>query len=372
MPHHSRPRDAFRGRAIAAAVGLTLAAIMAWCPVALAAQHAGCQTVHVGPEIAPGAPPASYLTLTVKRGAVTHAAVIAANPERYSCGVRLLPAYGKTAQNSGDSYTVDPGLRHCAITSCWLSGLPLTVTVPAGGRVRVPFTIGVPAGTPSGQYLAGVVAGPSEPPARPRFAVGHDVVGAAVVARVAIGVAIIVPGPLVPQLRIPWVKLDATSDAAALNVTEQNGGNTWEHPEGQVLITTDERVQTLTARPRQSNDRATLPVVNTFSIRSRTILAGDSATLPLAIGTIPRGTWPTEVDLWYDHHHKLAVWRGQISYPSPSGDAGGASAPGANDSSTSPSLPAWAKLLIGALAGLSAALGLFVLFLLGRRRRREA
>jgi hypothetical protein len=145
-----------------------------------------------------------------------------------------------------------------------------------------------------------------------------------------------------------------------------------EHPIGRATIMTKGRWVTLAASPREPGDPANAPFPETFSIRSNTVLPHDSATLPLPIGPIAHGTWPTEVDLWYDHHRKEAVWRGEISYPKPTS----AEEPGGSTFISVPTpsagLPLWTKLLIGALGGLSLALGLFVLFLLARRRRREA
>jgi hypothetical protein len=353
-------------------LGLVAAILSAGGAGSAMANGRGCGAVHVGPSISIGGKPASYFQLTVNAGATAGAALVAANPQRYDCGVQVLPAYGKTATNSGDTYPVPGSAQACRSTDCWLSGVPARVSVPARRRLLVPFTVHVPPGTPAGQYLAGVVAAPDSPPVPTRVVSGHTVLSAAVVAHVAIGVAVRVPGPLTPALSIPSVRLDAQPEGAILHVSEQNSGNTWEHPVGTVTIMSKAGWATLAAAPGKQADPVTAPFPQTFSIRSNTVLPHDSATLPLSIGPIAHGTWPTEVHLWYDHHRKEAVWRGTISYPKPSpGEASG----GATFISVPPpstGLPVWAKFVIGALGGVSVALAAFVLFLLARRRRREA
>jgi hypothetical protein len=350
----SAPRAAPSRRRYAVPRSLSLLVLLACaCAVAPATARAGqsvdCSAVHVGPQVAPGAPFASYFKVTTQAEGSVRLGVVVANPLRYRCGVRLVGAYGLTALNSGDTYPVAPGAGPgCVQTSCWLSGVPVTVSVGAGGRTVVPFVVSVPAGTPSGEYLAGVVAAPSTPPAQPQNKSGAPQVGAAVVAHVAIGVAVTVPGPLTPRLTIPTVKLERTSPAAILNVHEHDAGNTWEHPAGRVLIRTGQRLREL-------------------PLRSSTILPRGDATLPLVVGTIPEGTWPTEVDLWYDHHLKEAVWRGEIGYPKPTRGQ----ADGQGEVTTGSGLPGWVIPLIAGLVAVCLILALVLLILLYKRRRRE-
>ena len=345
MPNLAGHRPTTRISTLILTMLLTIAACVIWIPRATAASRPGCDAVHVGPEIAPGAAPASYLSVTVKPGATAQAGLIVANPEPYSCGVTLLGAYGKTAINSGDTYPVASGA--CATTSCWLSGLPAKVTVGPRRRVVVPFSLMVPERTPSGDYLAGVVAGPSAPPTVRTVASGRAEVGAAVVAHVAIGVAIRIPGPLKPELTIPWVRFDRNAPIDVLNITERDGGNTWEHPRGRVLVTTE-------------------GTRHSYPIQSRTVLPRDAATLPVVITAVPHGTWPTEVDLRYDHNRKLAVWRGMIGYPKPST----ATVPGSPVGPVRSGLPQWEILVIAFLGGLSGVLAGMLPIALSKRRRR--
>lgn len=307
-----------------------------------------CQTVHVGPLQPSTARHLSYLDLKLAPGAATREAVIVANPQRYSCKVRLMRAYGQTAINSGDTYPAAMPGRRCIEASCWLSRLPATVVVPPHGRLTVPFTVAVPKHTRGGQYLAGAVAEPASPgPATRRIHRRGPGLGASVVARVAIGVAVTVRGRLQPRLTIPAVRLDTSSPIPVLRIVVRDRGNTWEHPAGGAQIEWRGKM-------------------HRFGVRSSTVLPGDSATLPLPAEHVSRGSWPTLVELWYDHHRKRAVWRGELHYPAPrqaaSVEGGGAV------TIIAPGLPLWAKLLLAALALTVALLGLLLLVMYRRRR----
>jgi hypothetical protein len=288
----------------------------------------------------------NYFQLRIAPGHSLRQGVIVANPQHHACKVTLLPAYGQTALNSGDTYpTVEPQ-RRCAETSCWLSRLPITVTVPARARRTVPVVISVPARTRPGQYLAGVVAQPASPARLPQHGAGF---AAAVIARVAIGVAVTVPGKLTPHLTVPAVTLDTSGATPLLRVVVRNPGNTWEHPVGGARINDGKKVRS-------------------FGVRSSTVLPGDSATLSLPVSGVSRGSRPTEVVLWYAHRHKQVVWRGSLGYPTPpKGSAAGARA---EVGAGSTGVPMWARLVIAALAGLVLVLAL-VAILLYRRRRKD-
>ena len=255
----------------------------------------GCLTVHVGPAVTAGAP-ASYFSLTLPAGATDQQAVLLANPQAYACRVFLTAAYGKTAANSGDTYPPAP-TSGCIRTSCWIHGLPTAITVPAHSRLNVPFGIVVPAGTLSGDYLAGVLVRPAlAPRAQPALRRRHGI-GAVVTTSVGIGVAVRVPGPLHRRLTIASVSLDSSGATPLLVVVEHNAGNAWEHPAGGAVF------------------RNTSGAASRFGMRSRTVLPGDSAALTLPVNGLRAGSHPTTVTLWYDNRTKRAVWRGTLDIP---------------------------------------------------------
>src|SRR5271166_4735239 len=141
------------GGGLLGALGLPAAAMAAAAPAAAATSDA-CQAVHIGPSLAPGTPVTSYFNLSVASGSSSTDTLLVANPSSIPCGVTLLPAYGKAAVNAGDAYVAIEGVEPCVGASCWLRGLPQTVTVAPNQRTLVTFRVSVPGGTGSGQYLA--------------------------------------------------------------------------------------------------------------------------------------------------------------------------------------------------------------------------
>jgi hypothetical protein len=297
-----------------------------------------------------GVPASSYFNLSVAPRTTIVEKMVVANPNPYSCGVTLAAAYGTTAVNGGDSYArVAPG-QPCVGPACWLAGLPQTITVPADDRVLAPFTITVPATATSGQYLAGVIGQSTTPPAAPHVGnasgqVGS--VGAAVVARVAIGVAITVPGALRPLLMISSVTLAPAGLAASnIDVTVRNTGNTWVHPKGTVTV----------ALPGSNRSEA---------VASGTVLPGDGAALSVPERSVSRGRHRVDITLSYAEGVAPATWQGNLSFPQPPVvHVNG----GTITIVASSGLPAWAIILLIGLAGAVLELGVFLFF--GRRRRR--
>lgn len=310
---------------------------------------ATCGEVHMGPVNPAGTPRLNYLLVHATPGRTYPLRVVLANPAPTSCAVQILPAYGKTAVNSGDTYPpADDGHGHCVATGCWLAGLPRTVTVPSGHRLYVDFSLTVPPGTHSGDHLAGVIGEPVGQPSAPA-PIPHGV-AARVLARVDLGVAVTVPGPQYPALSIPTVTAPASGVAGMqqLSVVESNSGNTWEHPVGRALIGVGSKQPS-------------------FKLASNTVLPGDHATLSLGVGGVPQGLHPVEVDLWYDHHRREAIWRGKLNFGAVAKVTGHGSQRTVVEPAT---LPGWAKKALIALGAL-ALLQLLSFFLLGWRRRRR-
>lgn len=336
--------------ALASLAGASATQALAEGPGLSPALGGGCLNVHVGPRVSAGNA-ASYFRLVARSGRTLHLALVIANPDARTCRVALQAAYGKTALNSGDTYP-PAGDGACVRTSCWISGLPATIAIAGRSRVAVPFTVTVPKGTGPGQYLAGVLARPDvRRPSRPRR---HPGVGAIVTTNVGIGVAVRVPGPLRPRLTIPAVTVSPNGGTPLIEVVERNGGNTWEHPAGGVVISGGES---------GGNVR--------LGISSNTVLPADSATLSVpAVGTL-KGSHPVEVVLWYAKKTKRAIWRGRLTFPESVAPAP-RSADGTPVVITHARTPGWVVALLGALAAVALLLlALVVLLLVVPRRRRQ-
>ncbi len=316
----------------------------------VAAGQSGCQVVHIGPFVTPGSPASSYFDLRLRRSSVTTEALVVANPQPYPCRVTLVPAYGATAVNGGDSYVP---VQHaaCRGASCWLGGLPETLILPPRGRENVAFPISVPRNAASGQYLAGVIAEPASPPppAKLRSAGNQQgVVSAAVVARVAIGVAITIPGSLVPRLSVPQVLLSTATVPPSLQVVVANTGNTWIHPRGHLRLTLHSGTTTV-------------------ALRAATVLPGSNASIDVPVGQLPPGPHQVSVDLPYGPG-RAANWQGTINFPS-SSDTPPPWPGTATTIITEPTVPRWIVVLLVALAAALLLLGATVAFILLRRRR---
>ncbi len=311
------------------------------------APDTACQTVHAGPVLTGSAQKESYFNLTLGAGSTSKQSVLLANPASVECVVQLSPAAGKTATNTGDSYPVQA--HGCAGTGCWISGLPNQVRLAANSRLDVPFTVTVPTTTSSGQYLAGVVAAPVIAGAGSATTGGVSV---AVLSHVALGVAVTVPGPLKPGLVITGIDLDTSTSPAVLQVHLHNTGNTWEHPNGGARISVANSTRSL-------------------GVQSSTILAGDVATVPMPVGSIPAGKHRTVVSIAYGNKQSTS-WSGTLSYPSLTPAAarvGDGSVPRVivrHDGT-----PAWVLILVGALSCvLLIGLVVLIVFVVIRRRRR--
>jgi hypothetical protein len=142
-------------------------------------------------------------------------------PER----LRISRATGVTAANGGSAYTAV--FRRCAGVGCWLHRLSRTVTLPAGIAEAIGFSVTVPAGTPPGQYLAGIAA---ELAAVPRALVvgshGRATAKAIIVDQIIVGVAITV-GPLsslTSRLRIAGAAGQFVFRTPRLNIDLRNMG----------------------------------------------------------------------------------------------------------------------------------------------------
>jgi hypothetical protein len=166
------------------------------------------------------------------------------------------------------------------------------------------------------------------------------------VARVAIGVAITVPGVLRPRLAISSVSLTpAGLGTNNIGVTLRNDGNTWLHPKGTVTVEA--------AGSHRSE-----------AVASGTVLPGDQATLSIRERSVPSGRHHVNITLNYADGARPATWKRTLNFPQPLVTH---VSPGTITIVAPSGLPRWATVL---LVGLGLVVLLFgtLLFLLWRRR----
>lgn len=325
-----RPGSPLLRLALVAAVTVAMGASA--CPaVAAPASSDACATVHVGPDQGAGAA-SGYFDETLQPGHTRHLRLLVANPASVACTVSLLPATGRTATNSGDTYVATP-------VGTWVQGLQQRIALPAGGRRLVPFDVVVPDDAAPGQRLYGVLGAP----AVASSAAPRDGVQLHVTTRVAIGVAVTVPGAMRSAVTIPEVTSRIVGPDVQLDVHERNDGVTWEHPHGSIVVRTSQR---------------TLRI----PVRSNTVLPDGEAVLVVAASDVPGGSWPVQVRLVYDRS-RVATWSGTLDFSPPQVARDGdvltiTSAP-----------PTWMYIALGVAAALLA-LALVAVVVLWRRRVR--
>lgn len=247
----------------------------------------------------------NYFPLSVAPGGHATAAVRIWSTAHRQMTLDVAPVEGVESPNSGDAYTAAGG--PCGGASCWLHGLPGTVTLAPGSSTEVAFTVHVPSSAAPGQYLAGVRISP----AHPVSAASGGIANSAVIPVVDVGVAISVGTGWSADMAIPKVVGVDIGDRFGVAITETNHGTEWEHPVGSATV-----------------DGFTVPV------KSDTLLPGSTATLQVVIpGAVP-GDWPSNVTLHYatvpvrsgsslpsgvtpahDVPTKVASWSGTVSIP---------------------------------------------------------
>ena len=242
---------------------------------------------------------APYFILTMAAGeSVTDTALIS-NEGRVAEKLKLSRATGVTAGNGGSAFSRE--FQGCSDTGCWVSGLAGEVALPAGAVEKLPFTVRVPAGTPPGQYLAGLTAEAAVPP--PSVQVGSNgkaTARAVIVERVTVGVAVTVGAlsRMTTRLRIPVVSGQAIGSMVRLNVELANTGQTFTHGTGKAACSVAGKS-------------------HSFAVSASTILPHDQAVIAVNAPGLPEGaTMLCAVSLGYGNG-LIARWAGPVTTPAP-------------------------------------------------------
>ena len=301
----------------------------------------------LAPEAGPQGQLTSYFQLTVAPGHAATATVVVANMAQRTQTLTLGHATGITAGNGGSAYL--PGSNRCAGPACWVTGLPSRITLPAGDRELVEFVVRVPRGTPPGQYLSGIAAGPFIRPAPVKIGSNESSSAQAVILNaVTIGVAITVGtlSSLVSRLSIRGVQGVTEGQVARLNISLYNTGQTFAKGTGQASCQ---------AAGRRSH----------FRVYAGTVLPGDHAVIAVNAPGLPEGaTVPCTIQVRYGKSNVVS-WSGPVSIPGgPTGHMV-ATGKGAYTLVSPSGIPGWAIALIVICLLLLAA----VVFLLYRQRR---
>lgn len=135
-------------------IAVALALGLAFAPTA----HAGSKAAVFGLR-AVGNPKLGYFVYTLTPGAVTRGSVIVSNVGNAPGTVKLFTADGTTGPTSGTVYKTDVAPSQAG---AWVKLSATSFALAPGAHRSVPFTVEVPANTPVGQWVGGIVAETSQ------------------------------------------------------------------------------------------------------------------------------------------------------------------------------------------------------------------
>jgi hypothetical protein len=238
-----------------------------------------------------------YFQLAVAPGHAATATVVVANLAKQAQTLALSRAIGVTAGNGGSAYLPPSG--RCSGPACWVTGLPSRITLPAGYREMVAFTVRVPRRTPPGQYLTGIDAAPAARPTPVKLSSNGSSSSQAVILHVVtVGVAITVgdPSSLVSRLSIRGVQGVTEGPTARLNISLYNTGQTFAKSTGQ-------------ASCRAGGRRSSYPVYADI------VLPGDHALIAVNAPGLPEGaSVPCAIRVRYGKG-QVVSWTGLVAIP---------------------------------------------------------
>jgi Bacterial protein of unknown function (DUF916) len=288
----------------------------------------GAQPFGLNPAPLPNGHSESYFNLTAGAGRRATATVILSNLGHKPEKLRLSRSLGVTAANGGVAYTVVSG--PCSGPACWLADVARTVTLAPGTREKIPFTVRVPAGVASRQYLAGITA---ELAARPKAAKvgrhGKATAKAVIVEQVTVGVAVTVGNlsQMRTRLEIAGVSGQAIGTLPRLNVTLRDTGQTFSGGTGRASCTSAGKT-------------------HSYRVVTNTILPGDQAQIAVNARSVQEGTTvPCVVRIHYGHGQTVS-WSGMVTVPKTNIARIVHTGPGTYSVIPTSGIPGWAIALI--------------------------
>jgi len=315
-------------RCLAAAVVVAALAVVTQAVPAAAAPAGGNGQFGLTPVPDSAGRVAPYFMLTMAAGESATDTALVSNEGQVAEKLKLSRATGVTAGNGGSAFSQE--FQGCAGTGCWVSGLAGEVTLPADAAERLQFTVRVPAGTPPGQYLAGLTMEAATPPRSVQVGSnGKATARATIIERVTVGVAVTVGvlSRMTTRLRIPDVTGEAIGPTARLNMELANTGQTFAHGKGRASCTAAGRS-------------------HSFAVYAATVLPHDQAVIAVNAPGLPEGaTMPCAVRLRYGNG-LIARWAGSVTVPAPPRTRIVHTGPGAYSVVPGNGIPAWAIALI--------------------------
>jgi Bacterial protein of unknown function (DUF916) len=293
---HRRPG---RRKARAAVAALTVVGALAavTAPPAAAGGPIGNGTFGISPAPGPNGQALPYFTMTLAPGQSAAGVAIVSNQSSTTQRLKIASSAGTTAANGGSAY--EPTFTGCSGSGCWITGLPAQVTLAPGAADQLRFTVQVPAGTPQGQYLAGISAEPATTPKPvPIGSRGSAGARAIVIEEVTVGVAVTVGklAALHSQLQIPTVTGQVIQTLVRLNIRLDNTGQTFSHAAGQASCTAG-------------------GAAHSYQAVAGTVLPHQSALIAVNTPGLSAGTTvPCTITLHYGAS-QVVTWTGKVAFP---------------------------------------------------------
>jgi hypothetical protein len=340
-------------RAVRLAAAVVVAGLAAVTPAlpAMAVGVPGTEAFSITPEPDSTGQAPAYFSMTVAAGGTASGTAIIINEGQTTDTLDIGRSVGITAAYGGSAYAAPT--KRCAGPGCWVTGLPGTVTLPAGTKEGVQFTVHVPANTAPGQYLAGItVQAASKPRPVSLGSKGGTSLGAVIIRLATVGVAITVGrlSTLTTRLQIRSVSGVTIGALPRLEILLDNTGQTFTHGTGKASCV---------ASGKSSR----------FTVLAGTVLPNQHAVIAVNALGLPRGTpIACTVRLSYGHG-QVNTWKGLVTVPALPRTRVVHTGPGVYAVIPAGGIPTWVYVLIGFCA---LALAAVVVLLLRLRRLRHA
>ncbi len=159
---------------------------------------------------------ASFFSYALAPGATVSDAAIVSNDGTEPITLLVYPADGVTATNGGTAFGANG--QHRDGTHAWVGLNVARLSIPAGGKSVVAFTIHVPTDAMPGDHIAGIVA------EAPPVASTNTAIAAAVVQRAGVAVVIRTPGTAAEKLVVGDVCLNQETGSNYFQLVAANQG----------------------------------------------------------------------------------------------------------------------------------------------------
>lgn len=211
-----------RPAAMVAALGLSALIALGTSSLALAAEPA------VKLSITPEGVSGSYFELTMKPGEMRELAVVIGNHGTAMVPVRTYAADVYTIVNGGFGARLSG--EPTGETTSWVTYQSEVLSIEPGSGIRRTFTVTVPLDAAPGERITSLVVQNDKPDSTGTGVVIQQVL------RQAVAVAITVPGPLVPGLRIGAARHAEVAGRSVLAVEVENTGNVLVRPTADLTL----------------------------------------------------------------------------------------------------------------------------------------